>query len=332
MESRKIGGIAFSPITMGCMAVADPAVWGAQDENETIRTMQAAHDYGIDSFDTAPMYGNGYSEQLLGKAFHGSDRVVIATKVPPEMMKKADCIQACETSLRYLERDYIDLYQIHWPSASVPMEETAEALLQLKQQGKVREIGVSNFGMMQLDEMLKLCDIKSNQLMYNLFFRAPEFEMIDKLKENKLAMLTYSSMAQGLLTGKYETLDQVPVTLRRTRHYPASMHPNPPHKEAGCRAEVEKAMAELRVFCADHGYIMAQLAIAWLLAKECVTTVIAGARTIKQLKTNAAAMQLSLTAEQVAELDQLSRPIKEKMGANLDAWRTTGDEETRRIR
>ena len=332
MENRMIGGIAFSPITMGCMAVADPAVWGPQDEAETIRTMQAAHDEGIDSFDTAPMYGNGYSEQLLGKAFHGSDKVVIATKVPPDMMSRSGCIRACETSLKYLERDYIDLYQVHWPSADVPMEETMEALTQLKRDGKVREIGVCNFGTEQLTEALRLCEIKSNQLMYNLFFRAPEFEMIKKLRDNRLALMTYSSVAQGLLTGKYETLDQVPVTLRRTRHYPAAMHPNPPHQEAGCREEVEKALAELRVFCADHGYQMAQTAIAWLLAKESVTTVIAGARTIRQLQNNARAITLHLTPEEVAELDQLTSAIKEKMGDNLDAWRTTGDETTRRIR
>ena len=332
MAKRMIGEAEFSSITMGCMAVADSAVWGPQDEQETIRTMQTARDYGVESFDTAPMYGNGYSEQLLGKAFHGSDKVVIATKVPPEMMKKEDCIKACETSLKYLERDYIDLYQIHWPSSTVALEETMEAMLLLKRQGKVREIGVCNFGMEQLKEALNYEDLRSNQLMYNLFFRAPEFEMIPALQQNGLAMLTYSSIAQGLLTGKYATLDQVPVTLRRTRHYPASMNPHSPHSEAGCREEVEKAILNLRTFCNDHGYNMAQAAIAWLLSKPAVTTVIAGARTIHQLETNAASVQIKLSPEEIAELDQLSQEIKMKMGANLDAWRSTDDEANRRIR
>lgn len=329
---RKIGNIEFSPITMGCMAVADPGVWGEQDENETIRTMHAARDGGIISYDTAPAYGDGYSEQLLGKAFGGSSNVVIATKVPGGKMSYEECIEACETSLRYLQRDYIDLYQIHWPSNKISFEETARALTRLKEQGKIREIGVCNFGIMQTEEMIKLCDIKSNQLMYNLFFRAVEFEMKDLLTKNNLGLLTYSSIAQGLLTGKYNTLDEVPQTLRRTRHYPCFMNPNSPHHELGCKDEVEKALGELRTFCSDNNMQMAQAAIAWLLKKNHVTTVIAGARNIKQIEKNLLAINTSLSDAQEKELDDISENIKQKMGKNLDAWRGSDDESMIRIR
>lgn len=324
MKTRKIGSVEFSPITMGCMAVADPSAWGPQDEAETIRTMHAARDMGITSFDTAPGYGNGYSEQLLGKAFDGSHDVIIASKVAGKNMSYEACVEGCETSLRYLKRDYIDLYQIHWPSTSVAYEETARALTHLKEQGKIREIGVCNYGVKQLAEMMSFCDVKSEQLMYNLFFRAVEFEMEDIIKEKKLGLLTYSSIAQGLLTGKYDTLDQVPATLRRTRHYPCTMVEKSPHGEAGCRAEVEKALAELKEFCADNSMTVAQAALAWLLSKEVVTTVIAGARSVSQVEKNVVAMNTALTPNQIAQLDAISENIKQKMGKNLDPWRNEG--------
>lgn len=316
---------------MGCMAVADPAVWGAQDEADTIRAMHAARDMGITSFDTAPGYGNGYSEQLLGKAFEGSHDVVIATKVNGGNMSYEACIEGCETSLRYLKRDYIDLYQVHWPSKTVPYEETARALTHLKEQGKIREIGVCNYGVKQLGEMLTLCDVKSNQLMYNMFFRAVEFEMEELLKEKKLGLLTYSSIAQGLLTGKYDTLDQVPETLRRTRLYPCTMNEKSPHHGAGCREEAEKALAELKTFCADNSMTVAQTALAWLLSKDAVTTVIAGARNVSQVEKNAVAMNTTLTPSQIAELDALSEDVKQKIGGHLDAWRTEDDTANLRI-
>lgn len=251
MKTKKIGQIEFAPITMGCMAVADSGTWGSQDEAETIRTMHRAKELGINCFDTAPGYGNGYSEELLGKAFEGSASVVIASKVSADSLKYDDCIKSCERSLKLLKRDYIDLFQVHWANDEVVFEETASALIKLKEQGKIREYGVCNFGVKQMSEMINLCDIKSNQLMYNLFFRGVEFEVKDILKEKGLGLLTYSSLAQGLLTGKYKKLEDVPESLRRTRHYSCSMNPASPHGEDGCKVEVEKALSELVNFAHD---------------------------------------------------------------------------------
>lgn len=324
MKSNKIGQIEFTKLTMGCMAVADPGAWGPQDEAETIRTMHAARDIGITCFDTAPGYGNGYSEELLGKAFNGSTDVVIASKISADSLKYDDCIKSCEKSLKLLKRDHIDLLQVHWANPTVPFEETANALIKLKEQGKVREYGVCNFGMKQMTEMLKLCDIRSNQLMYNLFFRGIEFELEDALKQNGLGLLTYSSLAQGLLTGKYKRLEDVPETLRRTRHYPCSMHPSSPHGEEGCKAEVEKALAELGEFANGKGVCISEVALAWLLAKDSVTTVIAGARSVAQIEKNAKALRVSLTPEEITFLDGVSEGIKQKMGKNLDPWRSVG--------
>ena len=324
MKKKAIGQIEFSPITMGCMAVADPGAWGAQDESETIRTMHKAFELGINCFDTAPGYGNGYSEELLGKAFEGSKSVIIATKISADSLRYDDCIKSCERSLKLLKRDYVDLLQVHWANPEVPFEETAQALIKLKEQGKIREYGVCNFGAEQTKEMLKLCNIKSNQLMYNLFFRGIEFELSDVLKENDLGLLTYSSLAQGLLTGKYNKLEEVPEALRRTRHYPCDMNPSSPHREAGCKAEVEKALSDLRAFASDKGASVSEIALAWLISKDLVTSVIAGARSVSQIERNAMAMQISLTQQEISELDGISESIKQKMGANLDPWRGVG--------
>ena len=329
---KRIGKIEFSPITMGCMAVADPNTWGPQEEAETIRAMRMARELGINCFDTAPGYGGGYSEELLGKAFEGSNDVVIATKISADCLKYDDCIKSCEKSLKLLKRDHIDLLQVHWANPDVPLEQTAKALIDLKKQGKIREYGVCNFGVLQTREMLGLCDIKSNQLMYNLFFRGVEFEVADVLKENGLGLLTYSSLAQGLLTGKYKRLEDVPETLRRTRHYPYTMNPSSPHREQGCKNEVEKALAQLESFAFDKGASVSEVALAWLLAKENVTTVIAGARSVSQVEKNAKAMHLKLTESEISVLDGISEDIKQKMGANLDPWRSKGGPAEPKIR
>lgn len=331
MSKRYLGTVPFSPVTFGCMAIADAAVWGPQDEKETIRAMHLAADMGIFSFDTAAMYGNGLSEQIVGRAFGNSDKVTIATKLMSSRQHYDEVISECEKSLKNLQRDVIDLYQIHWPSKEVPFEETASALLKLKEQGKIREIGVSNFGVQQLSEMEKYMQPVSNQLMYNLFFRAPEANMVELHKKYNMGMMTYSSIAQGLLTGKYQGLADVPVTLRRTRLYPCTMNPASPHREGGCQELVEKALGELRIFCADKNMTMAQVALAWLLHKEGVTTVIAGARSEKQVKSNVLAMTTDLTEEDMKTLDALSADLKAYIGNNLDAWRGNDDVENRRI-
>ncbi len=331
MQMKYLGSVPFAPITFGCMAIADAAVWGPQDENETISAMHLAADLGIFSFDTAAMYGNGLSEQIVGRAFGNSDKVTIATKLLSSKQHYGEVIEECEKSLKNLQRDAIDLYQIHWPSNDVPFEETASALLKLKEQGKIREIGVSNFGVEQLAEMEAFMQPVSNQLMYNLFFRAPEVNMVELHKKYGMGMMTYSSIAQGLLTGKYQGLSDVPVTLRRTRLYPCTMNPASPHKEGGCQELVEKALADLRIFCADKNMTMAQVALAWLMHKDGVTTVIAGARSEKQVKSNILAMTTELNDNDMATLDQLSADIKAYIGGNLDAWRGNDDIENRRI-
>ena len=160
MQYRTLGqtDISVSVVAMGCWAIAGDATWGPQDEAESIATIHAALDAGVNFFDTAEAYGDGYSETLLGRGLAGRrHEAVIATKVSGSHLSGPEVREACERSLRRLQTETIDLYQIHWPGRQTPISETAEALVALKETGKVRAIGVSNFGVGDLSEFVGLC-------------------------------------------------------------------------------------------------------------------------------------------------------------------------------
>ena len=198
MQYRKLGrtDITVSGIALGCYQFERGAVWGEPDEKESIATIRSALDLGITFFDTAEAYGDGYSEELLGQAVAGQrEKVVIASKVSPHNLAPDALKNACENSLKRLRTDYIDLYQIHWPNREVPLEDTVGALEELKQAGHIRAMGVSNFGIEDLSDFLKLAHPESNQLPYNLIWRAIEHELVPACLEHEVGVLTYSSDA-----------------------------------------------------------------------------------------------------------------------------------------
>ena len=204
METTTLGtsDIVVSRVALGCWPFAGGDVWGEQNDDDSIATAHAALDAGINFFDTAEGYGAGRSEQVLGRALvDRRDKAVIATKVSPNHLAPDDLIEACERSLRYLQTDYIDLYQIHWPNHDLPLSDAVEALQKLKQQGKIRAIGVSNFGVQDLSEMIALSECVTNQMPYNLLWRGIEEAVLPLCLENGVGILTYSTLAQGLLTG-----------------------------------------------------------------------------------------------------------------------------------
>ena len=179
MQYRKLGktDISVSAIAMGCWALAGDATWGPQDMAESVATVHAALDAGVNLFDTAEGYGGGDSESALGQALLGRrHEAVIATKVSRANLSADEVRRACENSLQRLRTDYVDLYQIHWPSRTVPLPETMEALERLREQGKVRAIGVCNFGLQDLSDLLAIGWPETNQLPYSLLWRAIEYE------------------------------------------------------------------------------------------------------------------------------------------------------------
>jgi len=327
MRYRTLGqtGITVSTVAMGCWAIVGDSTWGPQDEAESLATIQAALDAGVNFFDTAEAYGDGYSESLLGRALAGRrHEAVIATKVSPSYLSQDEVRRHCERSLQRLGTDYVDLYQIHWPSRSVPLAETMEALDTLRQQGKVRAIGVSNFGLQDLSDLLAVGRCETNQLPYSLLSRAIEYAIQQKCIGAGIGILCYSPLAQGLLTGKFSSPDEVPEGRARTRHF-SKERPQTRHGEAGCEAETFAALEEIHRLSARVHAPMATLALAWLLHQSGVTTVIAGARHPDQIVQAAHAADLQLSHETMAELTAATDTVKRMLSPNPDLWQPAAE-------
>ena len=313
--------IKASAVTLGCMTFTGDANWGPQDEKDSIETVRAALDAGIVSFDTAEAYANGLSDTILGKAL-GADRskVSIFSKLHVAKMGKNDVIASCEEGLKRLKTDYIDLYQIHWPSAEIPLDETMEQLLKLKEQGKIRAIGVSNFGTEDLSEALKYNVVVTNQMAYSMLFRGLEYSILPFCRENNIGMLTYSSLAQGLLSGKYLTADDFPVGRARTKIFSSSKRAGANHGGEGCEELAFKVIADVKKICEEIGEEMADVALAWSISQPGITSVIAGGRTPEQALTNAKGGNLELSKDVIDALSKATNPVKEFIGDDADPW------------
>jgi aryl-alcohol dehydrogenase-like predicted oxidoreductase len=324
MEYRKLGrtDITVSVVAMGCWVLAGDATWGRQDEVDSIATVRAGLDAGVNFFDTAEGYGGGDSESVLGRALAGRrQEAVIATKVSRSNLSAHEVRQACEGSLERLQTDYIDLYQVHWPSRTVPLEETMGALERLREQGKVRAIGVCNFGVGDLADLLAVKRVETNQLPYSLLWRAIEYEIKPICVDEDMGILCYSPLAQGLLTGKFSSPDEVPEGRARTRHF-SSNRPQARHGEAGRETETFAAVEEIRRIGSEIGEPMAKVALAWLSHQPGVTSAIAGARTPEQIRKNAQAGDLALSPDVVKGLSEVTDELKHRLGPNPDPWQS----------
>ncbi len=324
MEYKQLGQteLMVSVVALGCWGLISDWNWGEQDKSDSIATVHAALDAGINFFDTAEAYGDGESEVILGQTLAGvRHEVVIASKVSPNHLSAAELQSACEDSLRRLKTDYIDLYQIHWPNRDLPISETVETLERLQQQGKIRAIGVCNFGAKDLSDLLAVGQTQSNQLPYSLLWRAIEFEVQPECLENNIGILAYSPLMQGLLTGKFASADEVPEGRARTRHF-SKERPLARHSDPGCERETFAAIEEIRRISREVEQPMAQVALAWLLYQPGVTAVLAGARRPEQIKQNAQATAVTLPAEVVTSLSEVTEAVKQKLGPNLDLWQT----------
>lgn len=324
MKYRGFGStdIDISAIVMGCWAIGGGYTWGQQDEKDSIDTIRAAIDTGVNMFDTAEFYSDGYSEEVLGKGLSGRrDKVLVATKVWFENLTADKLIEACEGSLKRLRTDYIDLYQIHWPNRDVSLEETLGTMEKLKQDGKIRYVGVSNFGVRDLTEALGCTEVVTDQLVYSLLFRAIEYEILEKCREAQVGVLAYSPLAQGLLTGKFKGADEVDDERARIRLY-SKNRPGTVHDGEGCEKEVFEALNKINSICDDIGEPMANVALAWILQQPGITAVLAGARKPDQIINNARAVDLELTDAVLSSLSDATEEVKKKLGPNADPWRT----------
>ncbi len=324
MKYQQLGNTALkvSTMAMGCWTIGGGPTWGELDDTESIATIHAALEVGVNFFDTAEGYGGGHSESILGQALEGRrHEAVIATKVGRRHLSHEVVQEACEESLRRLKTDYIDLYQIHWPSRTVPLDETIGAFERLREQGKVRAIGVSNFGVQDLSTLLAIGRCETNQLPYNLFWRAIEYAIKPKCLAENIGILCYSTLAQGLLAGKFASPDEVPEGRARTRHF-SKDRPMVRHGEEGCEVELFEALENIRQISQQIHVPMANVALAWLLHQPGVSSVIAGARTPEQIKQNVQTIDVELSSDTVAALNNATEELKQKLGSNPDMWQS----------
>lgn len=302
-------GITLPVVSFGAWAIGG-WYWGGPDDENAIRAIHAALDVGITCIDTAPSYGMGHSETLVGQALRGRrDGVILATKCGmrwdrAEGQKQLDTsmndgtpctiyrngrpdsiIEECEQSLRRLETDVIDLYQIHWPDSTWPLDDTMEALLRLKDAGKIRAIGVSNFD----TDMIRLCQnrgpVDSVQPKYNALQREPEASLLPFCVEQHIGVLAYSPIAQGLLTGK--------VSADRTFPEGDIRNKNPLYKPEN-RARILAMLQRVEPLAQDLGVTLGQLYTAWLVHQPGIATALVGARNEAQVQENARAGSITL--------------------------------------
>lgn len=313
MEYRKLGNsdLQLSAITYGAFAIGGN-MWGGTEKQDAIAAVQASIDHGVTTIDTAPFYGFGLSEQMIGEAIKGYDRTKIQLltkfglvwdgsnqnmgeyffdaekngKIIPvyHYASKSNVIKEVEESLRRLDTDYIDLLQIHWPDPTTPIAETMEALELLIKQGKIRAAGVSNYSVAQVEEARQTLAVVSDQVSYSMLNRSIEAELVPYAQEHALGIIAYSPMERGLLTGKYFKGGKLKSNDHRNDYFK--------------QFDLEK----VKIFLDAIGPLaelksttLAQLVLRWTTLQPAITVVLAGARNADQATSNAKAMEVTLS-------------------------------------
>jgi len=312
MQTRKLGTteLELTTVGLGTWAMGGPWQfgWGPQDDDEAIAAIVKALDMGINWIDTAPAYGLGHSEELIGQALRLTGaRPLIATKCGilwNERKEKVTCLKKrsirkeCHDSLKRLGIDVIDLYQMHWPDPDEDVEEVWEEMVRLKERGKVRYLGVSNFAVKHLDRVRRIHEPVSLQPPYSMLHREAEDELLGYCAANNIGVVAYSPMQRGLLTGKFspERLAELAVDDHRRR--------NPDFQEPQFSATME-LVEELKEIAGRNGRTCAQLAISWVLRRSEVTAAIVGARRPAQIEETAPAGDWNLSKEDIKEIEKL---------------------------
>ncbi len=311
--------LSISVLSLGTWAFSGAKVWGPNNDSDSIHTIHNALDRGINLIDTAERYGDGKAEEVIGAALKGRRaQAVISTKVYSNHLSYTDVISSCEASLNRLQTDYIDIYQIHWPNYDIPVEETFRAFEKLKSDGKIREIGVCNFGRQCLEGIAPY-PVVLNQIPYSLLWRVPEHEIIPASINQGITLWAYSSLAQGLLTGKFRKIEDVPLNRRETRMYHCRWNQGS-HKEAGFETEIFEFLDKLSSLCEKTGFTMSEVALAFLKSQPNMGSILMGARNTHQLEENIAAFESAVPQDLVNSAAALSESLKQVMGTNADMW------------
>ena len=319
MEMRTCGksGIEISPMGIGCWSYGGGDYWGPQAQSDVTAVANAALDAGINFFDTAEGYNNGRSEEALAVALKGRrHEAVIGTKVSKP--DPATIRERCEASLQRLQTDYVDIYMIHWPHDEIAIEESMAELTRLQEDGLIRAIGVSNFGVEQLTAALETgASIAVNQLCYNLLSRAIEPELLPLCRKHNVGILGYMPLLQGILTGQYKRAEDIPPVHARFRHFREDRE-QASHGEEGAEEEMFETLEAIREVAEAEQIPMSRLAIAWAMARPGITCMLVGTRNIDELAANLNVLNYSLSIDVIERLDEITAPLLAKLGANPD--------------
>ena len=312
MQTVKFGktGMEITPIGFGAWAIGGggwAAAWGPQDDDEAVGAIRRAVELGVNWVDTAAVYGLGHSEELVAQALKSvpeSERPYVFTKCSlvwddggdiSNVLEKDSVKRECEESLRRLQTDVIDLYQIHWPRPDEYIEEGWEAMAELKDEGKVRHIGVSNFDVSQMERIGEIAPVETLQPPYNMLNRGVEEEILPYCGENDIGVIVYSPMRSGLLTGK--------MTPERVANLPSDDWRRNAQDFQEPRLSRNLELVELlEEIGADHGLSPGEVAIAWTLRQPAVTAAIVGGRRPDQVDGIIGAAELRLSED---ELDRI---------------------------
>jgi myo-inositol catabolism protein IolS len=327
MEKRRLGStdLSLSVLGLGCWQFGGGSYWGKQSQDDVNQVVHQALDGGVNFFDTAEIYNDGESEISLGIALRGRrNEAIIGSKIHPPHMSPDQLRMHCDASLKRLQTDYLDLYMVHWPlhpSQNIDFDEAFMTLYQLKQEGKIRHIGLSNHGTLQLQQVHATgVPIACNELAYNLLSRAIELELMPVCLKQQLGIIAYMPLQQGILSGKYNRLDEIKPLHARTRHFHYRSGEGSRHGEAGAETQINMVLQQLKAVSAELGVSMATLSLAWVIGNPAVTTTIVGSRNIEQLETNMQGSHLKLSPDVMRSLNQMTEPVLVALGANPDYY------------
>lgn len=314
MEFRQLGNseLKLSAITYGAFAIGGN-MWGGNEKKDSIASVQAAVDNGVTTIDTAPFYGFGLSEELIGEAIKGYDRsaIQLLTKfglvwdgsnegkgdhffdTVYKYSSKENVIREAEASLKRLGTDYIDLLQIHWPDSTTPIDETMEALALLIAQGKVRAAGVSNYSVAQVQEARQTLPVASNQVAYSMLNRGIEQDLVPYALEHQLGIIAYSPMERGLLTGKYFQDGKLKEDDHRNGYF-----------KQFDQGKVKAFLDAITPLAQEKHVSLSQVVLRWTTLQPGITVVLTGARNAEQAVQNAGAMDVGLSEEELTFIDQ----------------------------